>query len=173
MNAITQMLQQNEVAANVTKEDAAAKAAIKRTRRPAQKQVEKKESIVTKSALVLAVKYELTSARPVAGRKLNAFTESVLQLLGMYKGKRYSRNVLAKIMGDTAVNYHTRKTGAFDVTEQGIGLNGDFGIEFFKMRTENKEYDANDLAVFKEILTTGKIDGNLVKNATFIRPLSF
>jgi hypothetical protein len=178
-SAIAQMIKQNEVAATVTKQDAEVKAAAKkpRTVRAAQKPVKQIESVVAKSAPILAIKFDITCARPVAGRRLYAFTEAVLQLLGMYEGKRYPRAVLTKIMGATAIAYHTRNTCAIDsdASGDGYGLSTHGKENFFPMRKELGEVDADMVKKYQAILTTGKADsgdGALVPNQSVIKALT-
>lgn len=171
VNAIAAMVQSAPVAAKIVKADAEVKK-VARTKRAAQKPVAKVESIVAKSAKVIAVKYQIsTAARPAAGRQLKAYTEAVLQLLGMYKGKAYDRATLNTIMGSTAVNYHTTRTLAITATNDGLMLTPGFGSDFFAMRAELNEFDPKDVEDYKAILTTGKADNRLVKNQAFLKAI--
>lgn len=175
-SAMTQIVAQNDVAKNVAAAEKAATAAKPRTRRAPQAAAAKTTApaatVAAKAAKVLGVKYTITAARPVAGRPLRAFTQAVIELLDLTKGKQYDRATLASIIGPRAVNYHLTQTGAFEMTEKGIGLAGSYGVDYFAERANNKEFDPQDVADYKAILTTGKADGRLVKNANFIKPLA-
>ena len=139
-----------------------------RTRRAAQAPVARVESIVAKSAPVIAIKFRLTAARPVAGRPLRAFTHAVLEMLDMFNGKAYDRATLNNIMGTAAINYHIKQTGAMAATADGIIVTPSFGTDFFMFRKEHGEFDPKDVEDFKAILTHGKADGRLIKNQGFI-----
>jgi hypothetical protein len=128
-------------------------------------------SVVTKAAKKLAIKYTITAARPAAGRQLAAFTHAVLEMLDMYKGKKYDRKTLTDIIGSRAVAYHLTTTCALEMDDNGIGLSGDYGKDFFMQRATNKAFDPQDVADYKTILTTGKADNRLVKNQNFIKAI--
>lgn len=151
--------------------DAAAAPAKKaRTVRPAQKPVEKKESAVVTTVSALPVKFVITgAARPAAGRHLFAHTEAHFQLCGMYKGGAMDRKALTDIMGATAISYHMSK-GNFEATTKGIQLTAQ-GVNHFTARGMDGKYDPKDVEAYKEILTSGALDGRLVKVKEFIREI--
>ncbi len=171
-NAMAAIVASAPVAAAIVKADT--KPAKARTVRPAQTPVTKKaESVVVKTAQVLAIKYVISTAvRPSAGRLLKAYTQAVLELLGMNAGKAYDRATLQAIMGNTAVAYHVQTTGVFAATPAGIRLCEYIGNDFIAQRIEKGQVDQKDVEDFKAILTTGKADGRLVKNPAFIKALS-
>jgi hypothetical protein len=174
-NAIAQIVASNETAQAITEANKAA-AKPRQRRAPQAAKAAAKDKAAPASAVVTAaktigVKYSLTAARPAAGRALYAFTEAVLQLLKMYDGAAVDRKTLTAIVGDRAVAYHLTKTFAFTLTDKGIALNGDFGADWFKQRVNDKAFDPQDFEDFKVILTTGKADNRLVKNANFIKAI--
>ena len=172
-NAIAQILKSDEIVAVIKAKDKADSAAKKaqRTKRPAQNPSKAKAPAVKVSAKALAIKYQLGAARPNAGRKLFAFTEAVLQLLGLYDGQRINRDTLTEIVGATAVSYHTRNKPNMDDAKDGLGLTT-HGEAFFKQRTIDGLYDLQDVEDYKAIMTGGQADNRLVKNGAFIKPLS-
>lgn len=170
-DAMAQIVASAPVAAAVAAEAKAKPVA--RTRRAAQKPVAAQpQSAVVATAKIIGVKYTFAALRPTAGRGLKAYTEAVLQLLGMYKGKAYPRATLAAIIGVTAVNYHVTRTGAFAMSNDGIGLTPGFGNDFFAMRKTEGEFDPQDVEDYKTILATGKADNRLIKNQSMIKPFA-
>ncbi len=142
-----------------------------RTVRAAQKPVAAPvESIVAKSARVIAIKHVIAIGRPVAGRLLAAHTEAVLELLGMYNGKSVPRETLVKIIGTRAVSYHLTQQCTFEMNDDGITLSG-FGQGFFGVRKHTNMFDPQDVAGYKAILTTGKADDRLIKNQAHIKAI--
>ena len=129
---------------------------------------------VIKAAPVLATikaDYAIADyARPKAGRSLFAFTQAWLELSGMMNGARVSAKVLKQITGDTAVSYHT-KNGNFAQDSGAIELTLK-GNNFFTERMIGNQYDEKTLDTFKDILTTGKIDGVMVKAQSAIVKLA-
>lgn len=141
-----------------------------RTVRAAQKPVAKKESAVVATVKAVPVKYVITGgARPIAGRHLFAHTEALFQLAGMYEGGAVDRAHLADVIGASAIAYHTKKEN-FVTTAKGIELTAQ-GRNFFKARGLDNAYDPKDVEAFKEMLSTGAMDGRLVKNQEFIRAI--
>jgi hypothetical protein len=178
-NAIAQIVAQNDVAQNVAAEDkkaAAAKPA--RTKRAAPKKEEKAaqttapaKTVAAAAAAVFPVSFMLNpSIRPGAGSYLFSHTEAVLQVLDMYNGKAYAVEVLDALMGSTAIKYHTSK-GRFLEGKKGLTLSSDGKKHFAKRGTAgNKErFVAQDVEAYKSILTTGQMDGRMVKNQAMIK----
>lgn len=167
-DAMSAMIQQADIANKIAaQEKAAAPAKKARAVRPAQKPVEQKESAIVANVAALPVKYIFTGARPTAGRALFAYTEALLQLLGMYKGGAADRKALTDLMGSTAVAYHI-KNGNLNKTTKGIELSVD-GINAFKARAVEGKFDPKDVEGFTAILTTGQADNRLVKNQGMIK----
>lgn len=107
------------------------------------------------------------SARPVSGANLHAHTQAVLELSGMVKGKGAPKALLARVMGETAVRYNM-KEGKFALNEKGEVVLTAAGKAGFETRSP----DRNVVELFKSILTTGKPDGAIVKNADLIQKLA-
>jgi hypothetical protein len=181
-NAIAQIVAQNDVAQNIAAEDkkaAAAKPA--RTQRPAVKKEEKAAqttapaaSVAAAAVAVFPVSFMLNpSIRPGSGAPLFSHTEAALQVLGMYEGKAYAYEVLAAIMGDTAIKYHT-KMKRFTEGKKGLSLTSDGKAHFQKRGIAgNKErFVAQDVESYKEIFKAGKADGRMVKNQAMIKPFA-
>lgn len=153
-------------AANV----AAAAAKPARTTRKPVAPVAIQTSAAAVSAKVVGVPFVITQmARPSAGRHLYAFTHAALTMLGMYDGKAVDRATLTNVVGATAVSYHTTKTQAFALTNEGITLNGSYGVDYFMERQRAAKFDPKDVEAYTEIMTTGKMDNRLVKNSGAIK----
>ncbi|UVN14005.1 alginate regulatory protein [Pseudomonas phage vB_PaeS_FBPa45] len=92
--------------------------------------------------------------RPVAGARLAAHTEAVLQYFGLYgEGVKVSRRELARVMGDTAVGYHLNKTRNFEESDKMISLSK-VGRIAFGARQGNVRDEERD--AFLAIFRTGK-----------------
>ena len=99
--------------------------------------------------------------RPGSGTLLFAYTEAALQLLGMYDGAAVEKQLLAKVMGLTAISYHTAK-GTLVRGDDGRYSLTRAGLAFF---TERKaKAAAADIKGWVSVLSTGKADGTIVKN---------
>lgn len=126
------------------------------------------EAPVAKTTRVAPLKltHYLAGGRPNAGNALFAHTAAVFELMGMTRGAKVPRATLSKIMGETAVKYHLNTTRVFDWDDKGISLH-DFGRLFFSSRKIDPELKA----AFIEVLSTGKTNDKVMKNATFIKPI--
>lgn len=107
--------------------------------------------------------------RPASGSKLYAFTDAVLRLSGLAKGKAVNKARLAKIIGDTAVRYHINNTQAFKLDDKGDVVLSAGGKEFFAMRAG--KFSADDSLAYESILTTGK-PNDLCKSANMINAVA-
>lgn len=99
--------------------------------------------------------------RPGSGLLLFAYTEAALQLLGMHKGATIEKATLIKVMGQTAISYHTTK-GTLARGDDGRYSLTVAGKAFFAERA-TKAADA-DIAAWLTVLSTGKVDGRVAKN---------
>jgi hypothetical protein len=77
--------------------------------------------------------------RPGAGRLLFAHMGATLEFFGMIhpdasKRKAVRRSSLATVIGETAINYHTRKTGCFARNADGAVVLTDAGVARFGSR---------------------------------------
>lgn len=110
----------------------------------------------------LGIKYAIADyARPIAGCNLFAFTQAWLEMTGLMNNARVEAKVLRKVVGDTAVNYHTRN-GNFQKDAGALVLTSK-GVNFFSERMIKNAYDPKAADAYKDIMTTGKVDGLLVK----------
>lgn len=108
----------------------------------------------------------IEEVRPKAGGSLFAFTQAWLDLSGMLEGKGYDRDQARKLAGNTAIAYHT-KLENFEATKDGMKLTVK-GKNFFNARIAEGHVDPKKVETFKAILTSGKMDGELVKNQHFV-----
>ena len=135
---------------------AAAKPAVKAAA-PAVKKAAKKAA---KAKAPKGIKVSVVN-RPGSGVLLFAYTEAALQLLGMYDGAAVEKQLLAKVMGLTAISYHTAK-GTLARGDDGRYSLTRAGLAFF---TERKaKAAAADIKGWVSVLSTGKADGTIVKN---------
>lgn len=142
---------------------AAAKPAAKATPKPAQS---KKKAGRVSAAYGLA-----THIRPGSGKALQAHTEAVLQFFKLNsKGGQVMKADLIKVMGATAVAYHANPLqGNFVEVEPGVLALSERGRLVFADRASKFADDSLSLvATYLAILTTGKPDGKVVKDSTFI-----
>lgn len=107
---------------------------------------------------------EPMAGRPAAGAKLFAHTAAFLLMSGVIEGKPVSRTLARQVIGDTAINYHTKR-GNFEKGADGLALTMK-GEQYFAERDADMEA-VNDYA---EFFSTGKVGGNMqpVKNPAFI-----
>lgn len=105
--------------------------------------------------------------RPGAGRLLFAYTQAWLDVSGLSKGKTIARADLVKVAGQTAIAYHTGRTGTLADNKGQISLT-DSGAAFFKARgVDQKAVDA-----FSTVLRTGCMDETVgVKVPAAVVPL--
>ena len=135
----------------------ATKKAAKVATKPAAKPATKK---ATKAKAPKGVKVMVVN-RPGSGVLLFAYSEAALQLLGMYDGAAVEKQMLAKVMGLTAISYHTAK-GTLVRGDDGRYSLTRAGVAFF---TERKaKAAAADIKGWLSVLSTGKADGTIVKN---------
>ena len=102
--------------------------------------------------------------RPTAGGRLFAHTMAVFQLTGLLDGKHAPSSTLTRALGNTAMAYHA---GKFETTPAGKTLTP-AGLAFFNARGHNAEWRAR----FVSVLSTGKPDGDMVKNESGIKALA-
>ena len=69
-----------------------------------------------------AIAFYINNNRPGAGERLYAHTAAFLALSGLRDGKAIPVETARKVIGETAVKYHTHKTGAFEITKEGLRL---------------------------------------------------
>lgn len=103
----------------------------------------------------------MVANRPGSGVLLFAYTEAALQLLGMYDGAEVEKATLAKVMGQTAISYHTAKATLVRLDNGRYALTK-AGKAFFAERA--CKAIAADLKGWTKVLSTGKADGVVVKN---------
>lgn len=119
------------------------------------------------------VKFVITqAARPSAGTRLASYTEAWLQLSGVADGKAIPAQQAKLIMGDTAYGYHVRK-GNFEKTTDGFKLTPQ-GEAHFAIGVNNRliRPEPEMVKAFIACMSTGKPDGEMVKNPDFIKPIS-
>lgn len=147
----------------------ATKAAKPTATKPAGKA--KPASAKTKVARRAAAYGLATHIRPGSGKALQAHTEAVLQFFGLHgKNGQVMKADLVKVMGATAVAYHANPLqGNFVEVEPGALALSERGRLVFADRASKMADDAKALvATYLAILTTGKPDGKVVKDAMFI-----
>ena len=110
----------------------------------------------------------LQGFRPMAGAALYAHTAAVLQLTGMDKGKRVPYATLVAVLGETAVKHHQKTTGFFGADEKGVFLS-----ELGKINPHwlAANVNAELKAACIEVLTTGKTNDKVIKNAAGIKAI--
>lgn len=131
-----------------------------------------KPAAAKKKAGRISAAYGLaTHIRPGSGKALQAHTEAVLQFFKLNsKGGQVLKADLRRVMGDTAVAYHLKPEIAnFVEVEPGVIALSERGRLVFADRASKFADDSLSLvATYLSILTTGKPDGKVVKDATFI-----
>lgn len=144
--------------AKPAKPAAAAKTA-KTTAKPAK--TEDKPAAATKPAATLyAVR---PGFRPGSGHLLFAYTMAWLQETGLIDGASIPRAHAVKFAGQSAVQYHTDKTGLFKETAGRVSLAPGAANKFADRRHETDIREA-----YRGMIRTGTPDGKHVKqNAAF------
>ena len=104
----------------------------------------------------------MVANRPGSGVLLFAYTEAVLRLLGMYEGAEVEKSMLAKVMGNTAISYHTTAKINMARLENGRYILTASGKAFFAERAIRA--NAADVEGWISVLSTGQADGVVVKN---------
>jgi hypothetical protein len=104
--------------------------------------------------------------RPMSGAKLFAHTAAFLDLSGISEKKPVARALAVRVMGQTAVKYHTER-GNFHHAAEGLFLTV-IGTEYLrKMRAVDPELRA----AFVEVLSTGKPNDKVCKNPIGIKAI--
>lgn len=134
------------------------------TRKRAAAKPAAKKATATKTARkpVSKIKHFLVTGRPVSGANLQAFTAAWMSLTGMDKGKAVEKALIEKVAGATAIAYHV-KTGRLQNKDGLLSLT-DGGKLHFQARQPEEE----TVKAWQSILTTGKPDGKMIKNAAMI-----
>ena len=118
-----------------------------------------------------SLKYRVTDAfRPGSGALLFAYTMAWLQTTGLIDGGSIALSKAQKIAGKTAIDYHLgasnkRKTPNFTVAGESIRLTSG-AANFFADRA----HDPKTRQAYIDMMTTGKIDGAIIKNAAGLTP---
>lgn len=104
-------------------------------------------------------------ARPGQGANLYAFTKAWLECTGMADGAAIPRSMAEKIAGATMVGYHL-KQGNLDLSDKGLILTsmGKALLVNGACETKRRTIDPATVDAWKGIFSTGKPDGNLIKN---------
>jgi hypothetical protein len=113
-----------------------------------------------------AVKFHLAFGRPVAGVHLVAHTAAFMELTGMSATKAVPGALVRKVMGQSAVAYHTAR-GNFEDTEAGLKLTST-GAAHFALRSVSKELKAGFVAVLSKGETN---EAAGVKNPAAVKPV--
>jgi hypothetical protein len=122
----------------------------------------------TSTAVATSIRFVLKDGfRPSAGARLASHTAAVLGLSGMIDGATVPAAELRQMIGDTAFGYHSRK-GNIERTDKGCKLSN-HGQQLFMARVG---VDPEMIVAFERVLSTGKPDGNMVKNADAIKALT-
>jgi hypothetical protein len=108
----------------------------------------------------------MNANRPGSGVLLFAYTEAVLRLLGMYDGAEIEKNLLMKVMGLTAIGYHTTQKANMQRLDNGRYVLTACGKAFFAERAGRAV--AADVEGWIEVMSTGQADGRLVKNQALL-----
>lgn len=135
---------------------ATAKAATK----PAKKPAAKKPSAPKVKAPV-GVRC-MVANRPGSGVLLFAYTEAALRLLGMYEGAEVEKVMLMRVMGNTAIQYHTTAKINLVRLDNGRYVLTASGKAFFAERATRAAQA--DIDAWVSVLSTGQADGHAVKN---------
>lgn len=114
-----------------------------------------------------AIQYAMAVGRPGQGQALFAHTLAFLDISGMLDGGACPRAIAAQVIGDSAITYHTNRTGHFTRTDKGLTLS-DTGFAHFLARRHNEELAPLYVEFFKDGKVNAKIHVNDVKN---VRPV--
>jgi hypothetical protein len=139
------------------KKAAAPKTAAAKTA-PAKKAA--KKAAAPKAIVRPTIAYTITN-RPSSGVVLFAYTEAALELLGMQEGVAVPASTIKKVMGATALRYHLDKQ-TFAQDDSGKVTLTNAGKAFFAERKVKAQADHVEL--FKNMMITGTIAGDLYKN---------
>lgn len=149
-----------------------AKAEAKGRTKPAAK-------AATKTAAPKGIAFVLMN-RPSSGKAVEAHTETVLRLTGMYDGAEVDKKLLREALGDTAISYHKRKgtieeasATQLKLTEGGkFFFSERFAKSFGKGDKGDSELGAQSIAPFVKALTTGEAsDADFCRNAAMFKKL--
>lgn len=106
------------------------------------------------------VKFHLVAGvRPSSGGLMFAHTLAFLRASGLIEGGSIPAATARKVLGDTAVTHHTKKTAQMILDGASIKLSPTGGNYF----SDRPSISPADVDAYREILTTGKPDGRLVK----------
>lgn len=104
----------------------------------------------------------MVANRPGSGVLLFAYTEAALRLLGMYDGAEVEKATLSKVMGPTAIQYHTTTKASMTRLDNGRYILTVAGKAFFAERAGRAAQA--DIEGWISVLSTGQADGLVVKN---------
>lgn len=147
--------------AKEVKKPAAKKPAVKAATKPATKKPAAKKQAPVAPKAPHGVRC-MVANRPGSGVLLFAYTEAVLRLLGMYEGAEVEKAMLAKVMGQTAISYHTTAKINMKRLENGRYILTASGKAFFAERAVRA--NSADVEGWISVLSTGQADGVVVKN---------
>lgn len=153
-----------EAPAKEAKKPAAKKPAAKpaaKAAKPATKKPAAKKAAATAPKAPHGVRC-MVANRPGSGVLLFAYTEAVLRLLGMYEGAEVEKAMLAKVMGQTAITYHTTAKINMQRLDNGRYILTASGKAFFAERAARAVQA--DIEGWLSVLSTGQADGVVVKN---------
>lgn len=108
--------------------------------------------------------------RPNSGARLYAFTEAVLRLSGLAKGKSIPKRELRQVMGETALRYHLATKFTLEESDTGAIALSATGKDFFKARAG--KIDEALVTSYMSVLSTGKPDEATTKNPNFIKAVA-
>lgn len=102
--------------------------------------------------------------RPGSGRNLASFTAAWIALSGMQNGATVPSALVRRIAGDTAFSHHKR-LGNFEATPDGVKLTDQGEFHFSDLSTNrNIKTDPELVKAYMSVMSTGKPDGNVIKN---------
>lgn len=133
---------------------------------PAKPAVKKAAKKPAKAPVTVTVQ---VANRPGSGVALFAYTEAVLNLLGMYDGKGVEKAKLLRVMGQTAITYHTMQKASMVRGDDGLYRLTVAGQAFFKERSAKASQA--DVQAWIYVLETGRADGVVCKNQDMLSPI--
>jgi hypothetical protein len=128
--------------------------------KPAKAKASAKKPTAKAKAPAKGVSYTIAN-RPSSGVLLFAYTQAMLNLLDMYNGAEVEKATLAKIMGQTAIAYHTTK-GTMARLDNGRYTLTSVGVAFFSERATRAQ--SAHIEMFTTMARTGDIVGDIYKN---------
>lgn len=106
--------------------------------------------------------------RPGAGAPLFAYTDAVLTLTGLNKGKSVEGRLLKQAMGETAVRYHLNK-GTFAQDDKGAITLTAGGRIIFADRAG--KFDTAIRDAYMALIQKGEITDSVCKNAALLKAI--